>query len=83
MGHPPADHSSHLGLSVLHAVPQNLRHHCQTVAQDSAGKSQPGTLELAGPPRLPPRCTGRLLLFLVLDVDQLWMIQGTGRHPKA
>lgn len=30
---------------------------------------------------LPPRCAGTL--FLVLDTDQLCMIQGTGRHPKA
>lgn len=36
-----------------------------------------------GPPpgALPPPCVGRL--FLVLDTDQLGMIQGTGRHPKA
>ena len=81
------DHGSHLGPSMLHALPQTSDRSALepdygmaqrlkvTAGNPRAGRSPPPGA------RLPPRCAERL--FLVLDADQLWMIQGMGRHPKA
>lgn len=88
-GHPPpgTDHSSCFSPSALRALPQTSDRsasepddstaQCQevTARNPRAGQSPPPGA------RLPPRCTGRL--FLALDADQLWMIQGMGRHPKV